>query len=122
MPHPLVVSVRHTKKFDMYCGRTCYGYVDKGWGNQFRTGTREERIAGHRRHVLTDALLIQLIRQTLRGKVLACWCAPQDCHTDILAIVANSTKEELFALLLNELGPKQGQKIADELEQLEGFE
>lgn len=33
---------------------------------------------------------IEEIRAELRGKVLGCWCAPQACHGDILARLANS--------------------------------
>ncbi len=107
MPHPLVVNVRRTKKFDIYGGRPCYGYPDNGWGNPFKTGrdgTRDEVIAKHRKMVLSDPLLIQLIRDTLPGKTIACWCADDKgttCHCDILAQVANATEEELSILIKN---------------------
>lgn len=30
------------------------------------------------------------VRAMLRGKDLACWCAPRPCHADVLLEIANS--------------------------------
>jgi hypothetical protein len=57
------------------------------WGNPFRDGTREENIQRFR-----DSLTLEKKRQIqrdLRGKDLACWCAPLPCHADILLEIAN---------------------------------
>jgi hypothetical protein len=57
------------------------------WGNPFELpadGDRDTVIASYAVHYLPfkPSLLGKL--ETLRGKVLACWCAPEACHGDIL--------------------------------------
>jgi hypothetical protein len=32
---------------------------------------------------------VEEIRQELRGRVLACWCAPERCHGHVLAAIAD---------------------------------
>lgn len=34
------------------------------------------------------------IHRDLRGKALACWCAPQPCHGDVLALLADHVLPE----------------------------
>ncbi len=43
-----------------------------------------------REHLVPRADLVRHVRNTLRGKNLACWCAPRACHGDVLLRVANS--------------------------------
>lgn len=60
------------------------------WGNPFvigKDGTREEVIAKYRAWVLEQPHLMAQVG-SLRGKVLGCWCAPQACHGDVLAELA----------------------------------
>jgi hypothetical protein len=61
------------------------------WGNPYvigKDGNRDTVIAKYRGWLLRNPeLLAQL--PTLRGKKLACWCAPQACHADVLAELAN---------------------------------
>lgn len=77
-------KVVHCKreKYDVYIGRG-RGSI---WGNPFvigKDGTRDEVIEKYRQYILgKPELLAQL--ETLRGKTLACWCAPQRCHGDVL--------------------------------------
>lgn len=57
------------------------------WGNPFEIpddGDRETVVASYRDHYLPHkpGLLSKL--DGLRGKVLACWCAPEACHGDVL--------------------------------------
>lgn len=74
--------VVHCKKeaFDVYIGRP------SKWGNPYvigRDGSRSEVIEKFRmRLLLNKELCEQLIE--LRGKVLGCWCAPAECHGDVL--------------------------------------
>ena len=35
---------------------------------------------------------MQILKDTLRGKDLVCWCAPRPCHADILLKVANESQ------------------------------
>jgi hypothetical protein len=82
-----VTFVVHCKKsaYDVYIGRPSI------WGNPFvigRDGTREEVITKYRAWVVRQPHLMAQIH-TLRGKRLGCWCAPEACHGDVLAELAN---------------------------------
>lgn len=83
-----MTSVVHCKRapFDVYIGRPSI------WGNPFaigRDGTREQVIAKYRDWVQRQPELMAQVH-LLRGKRLACWCAPQACHGDVLAELAES--------------------------------
>lgn len=64
------------------------------WGNPFvvgKDGTREEVIAKYRAWLRNHPdLTLLLIVKELRGKDLACWCAPEACHADVLLKLANA--------------------------------
>lgn len=91
-----VVSLRNGSS----CPPTAPGYVriDRGskWGNPFIVGidgTREEVIALYRDKILHGAGVWESMRQSvheLRGKELACWCAPLACHGDVLKEMADA--------------------------------
>jgi hypothetical protein len=36
-----------------------------------------------------QAELLKAVKKELRGKDLVCWCAPLECHADILLKIAN---------------------------------
>jgi len=79
--------VVHCKKepYDVYVGRPSL------FGNPFvigKDGTREEVIAKYRDWLLAQPELIAQLGE-LRGKTLACWCAPKPCHADVLLELAN---------------------------------
>ncbi len=81
-------TVVHCKRhpYDIYIGRP------GPWGNPFTIGpdgTREEVIAKYAAWLRTQPRLLALL-PTLRGKRLGCWCAPQPCHGDILAELADN--------------------------------
>lgn len=60
------------------------------WGNPFkigRDGSRREVIAKYRGLVLRSPRLLARLPE-LHGKDLACWCAPQPCHGDVLIDLA----------------------------------
>lgn len=85
-PGVLGATVVHCKQSasDVYIGRP------GPWGNPFeigRDGTRAEVIAKYRAHVLATPELFWRIPE-LVGKRLGCWCAPNDCHGDVLAELA----------------------------------
>jgi len=87
MPEGLVV---HCKRaiFDVYIGRPSV------WGNpfshkpgtlaQFMVADRDEAIAKYEEYLRGRPDLIRLAKETLRGKVLGCWCKPLACHGDVL--------------------------------------
>lgn len=67
------------------------------FGNPFtigRHGTRTEVIEQYRRMLTrfteTSFQLREKIRQELKGKDLACFCAPLPCHGDVLLEIANA--------------------------------
>jgi hypothetical protein len=69
-------------------------YVGRGskWGNPFRIGQhgdREAVIAMHRAWLCDQPHLMAALPE-LRGKDLACFCAPQPCHGDTLLEMANA--------------------------------
>jgi len=94
MAHPLVVHCKRAP-FDVYIGRG-RGSV---WGNPFShkhgtvagyvVKTRAEALAAYEEWLLDQPELVAKAKAELRGKVLGCWCAPQSCHGDVLARIAN---------------------------------
>jgi hypothetical protein len=87
--------VVHCKKdkYDVYIGRANPRNRLKAsiWANPFKLGkdgTREEIMVKYRKWLMSRPDLLERIPE-LRGKVLGCWCAPQACHGDILAELAN---------------------------------
>ena len=92
---PMSVMADNERTHVVHCKREPYDvYVGRPskWGNPFqigRDGTREEVIACYRDWVQAQpALLVEI--PTLRGKTLGCWCAPNQCHGDVLAVLADT--------------------------------
>lgn len=93
MPTPValtepLIKVVHCKKeqYDIYIGRPAPGLPGSIWVNPFvigKDGTRDEVIEKYRQYVLSKPELLGQL-ESLRGKVLACWCSPQKCHGDVL--------------------------------------
>lgn len=61
------------------------------WGNPFHThcAGRAKAIALYEERLLSDAAMVERAKRELRGKSLACYCAPMRCHADVLLRVAN---------------------------------
>ncbi|MFB7508676.1 DUF4326 domain-containing protein [Streptomyces broussonetiae] len=53
-----------------------------------RDDTRAEVMAMYRPRLLERPELLELVAE-LRGKTLACWCAPRPCHAEVLAELAD---------------------------------
>jgi len=82
---PKVVRVGHPGA--VYCGRP------GKWGNPFPMRSEADREAvclQHARWFMDQPQLIADAKQELRGRDLACYCAPRQCHCDLLLKVANS--------------------------------
>jgi hypothetical protein len=61
------------------------------WGNPFvigRDGTRQQVVQKYKDYILSNQSLLSQINE-LRGKDLVCFCAPQQCHGDVLIELAN---------------------------------
>lgn len=75
----------------VYCGRP------GPWGNPFvigKHGDREEVIRRYREWLLSQPEMMEKARRELKGLDLICWCAPLECHCDVLAEVANAQEVE----------------------------
>ena len=71
------------------------------WGNRWKIGTRSnalgrnvetvgETVDLYRRLMWTEPHHIAWVKENLRGKNLACWCAlDAPCHADVLLEIAN---------------------------------
>lgn len=72
-------------------------HVAPQWGNPFvlakqdwrDAAKRDEVIRRYREWVVRQPHLVERARRELRGKNLACWCAPLPCHADVLLEIAN---------------------------------
>lgn len=89
------MKVVHCKRapFDVYIGRPSkwgnpFTHLTSGTQAQFQVATREEAVARYREWILTQPHLMAALHE-LKGKTLACWCAPQACHGDVLLELAN---------------------------------
>lgn len=94
-----VIHVRDfdTSRGDVYIGRATPRQRLTGsiFANPFkigRDGSREQVIEKYREHVLTITGLHHFLNE-IRGKRLACWCAPSACHGDVLAELADAALE-----------------------------
>jgi hypothetical protein len=81
------MKVVHCKRepFDVYIGRP------SKWGNPFvigKDGDRNEVVRKYEAWIKTQPHLMSSLYE-LKGKTLACWCAPQACHGDILVKLSN---------------------------------
>lgn len=96
------VNCKTTKVFDVYIGRGAEGkvsdvYGERGyWGNPIKLTEdtprkRKECILQYWDWLIsTDPGRERLTRvHELKGKILACWCAPNLCHGHVLEILAN---------------------------------
>lgn len=79
----------------VHCKRDPYDvYIGRGskWGNPFvigKDGSRADVIAKYCDYIAKRPDLLGAMHE-LRGKVIACWCAPQACHGDVLAELADA--------------------------------
>lgn len=71
-------------------------YIGRGskWGNPFKIGehgTRAEVIEKYRHYIL-DGEGRHLLGDVheLRGRTCVCYCHPQPCHGDVLAVLADN--------------------------------
>lgn len=84
---PKVINIhRQPQGNAVYIGRP------SRWGNPFvigRDGTRDEVIAKFEGYLKNNADLFAQCMTDLRGKDLACFCAPKKCHGDVLLAIAN---------------------------------
>lgn len=86
---------RRTEEFDVYIGR------GSKWGNKFShldrlfpnpdlvfCHNRKESVERYREWIEGEPELLEDLHE-LRGKRLGCYCAPRECHGDVLAELAD---------------------------------
>lgn len=92
--HALVVHCKRSTH-DVYIGRPSkwgnpFTHLSYGTQAQFVVANRDEAVAKFRDWFMAQPDMVALAKEELKGKVLGCWCAPQACHGDVLAEVANA--------------------------------
>ena len=86
MSHPRVVHIADRRRGAVRVDRAT------PYGNPFRIGVDGDRaavIAMYRALLRTKPALVLKIRTELKGALLECWCAPEACHADVIAAVAD---------------------------------
>lgn len=104
-----IVNIHHKKPYDVYIGRSKNGGMH--YGNPFthldvkdtiKVGSRSDAVMAFKRwlsgsdHNEVEPARRQWILEnipSLKGKTLGCFCFPQLCHGDILALLAEGTHE-----------------------------
>jgi hypothetical protein len=72
-----------------------FGIPASRWGNPYclgRDGTRENLVMHYKVHIFYEPELLGLVH-ILKGRTLACWCAPKLCHGEILIRLAEAAFE-----------------------------
>jgi hypothetical protein len=90
---PKVVSIESGEPYDVYVGRgkRGTGLKKSKWHNPYvvgKDGTRDEVREKYERYLKASPLMAEL--PEIKGKILACHCAPNPCHADILLRLANN--------------------------------
>ena len=97
----IVVHCRR-EPYDVYIGRRMprFGLAQSLYANPYRIGVdgdRDEVVEKYRQWVLTGQdTLARWIRahvHELQSKRLGCWCAPERCHGEVLAEMAERSGE-----------------------------
>jgi len=82
-----VLNKKNSKPTDgIYVGRPTI------YGNPFvigKDGDRNEVVEKYKEWLLSQPSLVEKAKKELKGKNLICWCAPLECHADILLEIAN---------------------------------
>ena len=82
------------KEENVYVGRAnpSYGLSQSKWANPFTLRHYNDRalvIELYKRHLLQNTHLTETINE-LKGKVLGCWCSPENCHAEFLHLLAGN--------------------------------
>lgn len=92
-----VINIKTGAKYDVYIGRGSkfgnpYTHIkNKKTKAQFIVSSRKEALEKYRQYLLSNEELLKEI-ETLRGKILGCFCKPKPCHGDIIIEILNKRK------------------------------
>lgn len=96
VPKTKVVNIHYSEPYEVYIGRgSLFGNPfthQKDTQAEYLVDTREEAIAAYREWVQTQPHILAEIPK-LKGKRLGCYCYPLACHGEILAELADNTKQ-----------------------------
>jgi hypothetical protein len=89
-----VLNKRHGDAQGVYIGRPSkfgnpFTHMGTGTLAQFKVATRQEAVARFEAYIRARPALMQAAKNELKGKDLVCWCAPLECHGDVLMRIAN---------------------------------
>jgi hypothetical protein len=88
-----MTSVIHIKNAPPgYKSNSDYVYIGRGskWGNPYHVSMGRTRcIELYREHLTSQPQLMNALHE-LKGKTLVCFCKPEDCHGDILVMMAEA--------------------------------
>ncbi|SRR5216684_590748 len=93
-PETKIVNILHTKDYHVYIGRVGFG-MDGTFGNPFKLwkdGDRDQILQKFRTYFFkrlnNDPQYLAQV-QTLKGKILGCFCSPRPCHGDVIVEYLN---------------------------------
>jgi hypothetical protein len=84
------VKVLNKKRLPTPVANSVYIGRPSIWGNPFvigKDGSRSEVVAKYEHWVVQQPQVMNNLHK-LRGKHLVCWCAPLECHGDVLLRLA----------------------------------
>jgi hypothetical protein len=89
----VLAAIRSGHPDYVYCGRAnrYYNLPASKWHNPFvlnKITNRPKILEKYEQHLLVRLDLMRALPE-LRGKILVCWCAPEPCHCDVLARLAD---------------------------------
>ena len=67
-----------------------YSHLWSAYPGTIHVNSRAEAVDLYRKWIFSHPELLEAARKELRGKNLTCWCAPHQCHADILLVIANA--------------------------------
>ena len=94
-----VVHCKVEPRYDVYIGRP------SKWGNPIpivgsKNGLgRRISLKQHKRYLRKQPHLLDAIESELKGRMLGCYCKPKACHGDLLALLANTPREDWDVLI-----------------------
>lgn len=102
-----VVNIKSGEPYDVYIGRTnrTHGLFGGPWQNPYVIGKDGDRAAVLARYEetmrwwLRDPKVVAKLLK-LDGKRVACWCAPEPCHGDVLSRLIDELKSQARPELL----------------------
>ena len=89
-----VINIKSNERYDVYIGRPSkfgnpFTHLKHLGGPLVIVDSREEAIECYGNWIHFRPDLIADAKKELKGKVLGCWCDPQDCHGHVLVKIAN---------------------------------